>query len=202
MTNHNNLIHSLNGYAKPAKADRLCKGKRIYLFNKNGLKYVYFVAEGDFFLKSSENDKIISVISAPFVIGAMPSLEPMPVYIEMIDYGKILSIEYDFFWSLVNNKSLYSDAMKVISGYHTDLMKFINTHNECTETYVRALVERWDTYPCHIKKRFSLLFYIVNSSFISKSTASRIVKKLKEKGCVFLQNGKLVAKKEKSPPPE
>lgn len=192
LVNHINIIRKLNDYAQPAKVDRLSRGKRIYNFNSDDVKHVFFIVEGDFFLRSSISGKIIKVISSPFVIGAMPSLEPMPVYIERIDYGKIESIEYNYFWSLVNYQGLFPDAMKVMSGYHADLMKFINDHNESNEEHVRNLVSRWKYHPCHIKKKISLLFYITNSTFMSKSTAARIIKRLKENGCINLKDGKLV----------
>ncbi|EPV3677958.1 MULTISPECIES: helix-turn-helix domain-containing protein [Enterobacter cloacae complex] len=192
IVNHLNIIRKLNDNAEPAKVDSLSRGKRIYNFSCNDVKRVFFIIEGDFFLRSSETGKIIKVISAPFVIGAMPSLEPLPVFIEMIDYGKIKSIDYHYFWSLVNYQGLLPDAMTVMSGYHTDLMKFINSHNENNEKHVRTLVDRWKYHPGHIKKKISLLFFITNSTFMSKSTAARIIKRMKETGCINLKNGRLV----------
>ncbi|SFT38310.1 hypothetical protein SAMN05192562_10128 [Kosakonia arachidis] len=190
--NHLNIIRKLNAYAESAKVDRLSRGKRIYNFNSNGVKRVFFIIEGDFFLRSSETGKIIKVISAPFVIGAMPSLEPLSVYIEVIDYGKIKSIDYNYFWSLVNYQELLPDAMTVMSEYHTDLIKFINGYNESNEEHVRTLVDRWKYHPCHIKKKISLLFFITNSTFMSKSTAARIIKRMKETRCINLKDGRLV----------
>ncbi|KOY60674.1 hypothetical protein AM629_18065 [Photorhabdus heterorhabditis] len=192
IINHINIIRRLNDYAESAKVDRFSKGKRIYNFSSNDAKRVFFIIEGDFFLRSSETGKIIKVISAPFVIGAMPSLEPQSVFIQMIDYGKIKSLDYNYFWSLVNYQGLFPDAMKVMSGYHTDLMKFINGHKESNEEHVRTLVDRWKYHPCHIKKKISLLFFITNSSFMSKSTAARIIKRMKETGCINLKDGRLV----------
>lgn len=192
IVNHLNIIRKINDNAEYAKADRLSRGKRIYNFSTNDVKRVFLIVEGDFFLRSSDTGKIIKIISAPFVIGAMPSLEPMPVFIEMIDYGKIKSIGYDYFWSLVNHHGLLPDAMTVMSGYHTDLMKFINGQNESNEKHVRSLVERWKYHPCHIKNKVSLLSFITNSTFMSKSTVARILKRMKESGCINLKDGRLV----------
>lgn len=115
--NHAYIIKKLNDYAKQANIDRLYRGKRIYHFNNNDEERVFLLIEGDFFLRTSKSGKIIKVISAPYVIGAIPSSEPMSLFIEMIDYGKIKQLEYNYFWRLVNYQKLHSDTMKVMSEY-------------------------------------------------------------------------------------
>lgn len=194
--NHAYIIKKLNDYAKQANIDRLYRGKRIYHFNNNDEERVFLLIEGDFFLRTSKSGKIIKVISAPYVIGAIPSSEPMSLFIEMIDYGKIKQLEYNYFWRLVNYQKLLSDTMKVMSEYHADIIKFIDEHNENNEEHVQALVNRWKEQPPHIKKKISLLFYITNSSFISRSTASRIIKRMKETGLINLKNGRIVSLKQ------
>ena len=81
--------------------------------------------------------------------------------------------------------------MAVISGYHTEILSYIEAQNSCTETHTKNMIERWNAYPSHIRKRFSLLYFLINSSYLSKSTLCRIMKKLKEAGSLQLERGKL-----------
>ena len=184
-----NIIHNMEPYIKPARFDRLSRGKQFFDFFTGQERKVYLIKEGDFIIRSKNGNKIINIITGPFVIGAMPALEAPPIFIEKVDYGKIYSIEYNQFWSLVNHQGLFPDVM---SGYHTDLLNCLQSHYANSEVQVTNAISRWSAFPCHIKKRFSVLYFLTNSTFLSKSTASRVLKKLRETGAVQLDKGKLI----------
>lgn len=189
---HLNIIHNMEPYIKPARFDRLSRGKQFFDFFTGQERKVYLIKEGDFIIRSKNGNKIINIITGPFVIGAMPALEAPPIFIEKVDYGKIYSIEYNQFWSLVNHKGLFPDVMKIMSGYHTDLLNCLQSHYANSEVQVTNAISRWSAFPSHIKKRFSVLYFLTNSTFLSKSTASRVLKKLRETGAVQLDKGKLI----------
>lgn len=193
ISQHGHVISSLSEFASVSSADKISRGKQFYEFCDSKKRKVYFITEGDFIVRSKNGSKIITIISAPFVIGAMPSLDSPPVYLEKVDYGRIYSLEYNYFWSLVYHKELHSDVMTILSGYHSDLLNYMQVQNNDAEVHTMNLIRRWSLFPCHIKKRFSLLYFLTNSSFISKSTASRTLKKLKDEGVIDLERGRLSA---------
>lgn len=191
MMNHGRIIASLSNVSSQASADKLSRGKQFYYFCNHGERKVFLIMEGDFIVRSENGNKIINIISAPYVIGALPSIDPPPIWLEKVGYGRIYAIEYHQFWCVVDKKELRSDVMAIISAYHSDLLDYLQIASPDSEQYTLNLIRKWNSFPCHIKKRFSLLFFLTNSSFLSKSTASRTLKKLKDEGVIKLDKGRL-----------
>ena len=191
LPGHSVLMQNMQRDCFPAKFDKMSKGKQIFEFSDGVKRKVFFIEEGDFLVRTRKDNKIITIISGPFVIGLIPTANSLPLYLEKIDHGKISAIEYNHFWSLVNYRDLLPDVMAVISGYHTEILSYIEAQNSCTETHTKNMIERWNACPSHIRKRFSLLYFLINSSYLSKSTLCRIMKKLKEAGSLQLERGKL-----------
>jgi hypothetical protein len=188
---HLALIKNMKGDFITAKFDKLSKGKQIFEFSDGARRKIFFVEEGDFLVKTKKDNKLITIVTGPFVIGLVPTADTLPFYLEKVDNGKISSIDYNHFWSLVNYRELLPEAMSVISCYHTEILSYIKTHNSCAETHTRNMIERWNKYPSHIRKRFSLLYFLSNSSHLSKSTLCRVIKRLKDAGNLQLERGKL-----------
>ncbi|XGI79144.1 hypothetical protein ACED16_19195 [Enterobacter hormaechei] len=191
ISGHSVLIKKMQRDFSTAKFDKLSRGKQIFEFCVGVKRKVFFIEEGDFMVRRKKDNKIITIITAPFVIGLVPAEESLPLYLEKIDHGKISFIEYTHFWSLVNYRDLLSEVMNVVSGYHTEILGYLELHTSCTETYTKNMIERWNKYPLHIRKRFSLLYFLVNSSYLSKSTLCRILKRFKEAGLLQLERGKM-----------
>lgn len=190
---HRNIIEKLKGITSPAKIDKISKGKRLYELQTQTEKRVLFIIEGDYIIRSKINNKIIDIVSAPFVVGVTPSLEPLQVYLECIDYGRINSMEYTQFWSVVNHQDLMTEVMRIISGYHSMIVNCLQLHHASTEEQYKKIVFQWSNFPERVKSRFSLLFFVVNTLSVSKSTACRFLSKMKNEGIIETDNGKLVA---------
>ncbi|MFH7803648.1 transcriptional regulator [Enterobacter cloacae] len=188
--NHERVIDALTKYTQVANPDEILRGKRRYHFTKANVRRVMFILDGDFLLKIKSENKVLNILSAPFVVGVTPALDEPPIYLERIDYGKISFIDYDVFWRLVFEKGLFNDAMSILSGQHSDLMNYIQLPKNNSHDEVISLIGRWVKLPPHLKKRFSALYLIENSSNLSKSTICRILKKLIEKGDLTLVNGR------------
>ena len=191
MINHGRVIASLSNFSSPASADKLSRGKQFYYFCNHGERKVFLIMEGDFIVRSENGNKIINIVSAPHVIGALPSIDPPPIWLEKVDHGRVHAVEYNKFWRIVYQKELRSDVMDIISSYHSDLLSYLQIASPDSEEYTLNLIRKWNSFPCHIKERFSLLFFLTNSSFLSKSTASRTLKKLKDEGVIKLDKGRL-----------
>jgi len=190
---HRKIIEKLKDITSPAKIDKISKGKRLYELHTQSQKKVLFIMEGDYIIRSKINNKIIDIVSAPFVIGVTPSLEPLQVYIECIDFGRIHSMEYTQFWSVVNHQDLITEVMRIISGYHSMIINCLQLHHANTEEQFKKIVFQWGEFPESVKSRFSLLFFVVNTLSVSKSTACRFLSKMKNEGVIETDNGKLVA---------
>ncbi|MGP4131764.1 helix-turn-helix domain-containing protein [Pantoea tagorei] len=190
--NHERIIDALAGYTQIANPDEISRGKRRYHLTKDNVRRVMFVLDGDFLLKLKNEHKVLNVLSAPFVVGVNPTLDDPPVYLERIDYGKVSFIDYEKFWRLVFEKDLFDDAMSILSGQYSDLMNYIQLPKSNSFEEVISLIERWKKLPPHLKKRFSALYLIENSSHLSKSSICRVLKELKERGELQLVNGKFV----------
>lgn len=190
--NHERIIDALAGYTQIANPDEISRGKRRYHLTKDNVRRVMFVLDGDFLLKLKSEHKVLNVLSAPFVVGVNPTLDDPPVYLERIDYGKVSFIDYEKFWRLVFEKDLFDDAMSILSGQYSDLMNYIQLPKSNSFEEVISLIDRWKKLPPHLKKRFSALYLIENSSHLSKSSICRVLKELKERGELQLVNGKFV----------
>ncbi|ADO07914.1 transcriptional regulator [Pantoea sp. Bo_2] len=188
--NHERIIDALAGYTQVANPDEISRGKRRYHLTKDNVRRVMFILDGDFLLKLKSENKVLNILSAPFVVGVTPALDEPPVYLERIDYGKVSFIDYDVFWRLVFEKDLFNDAMSILSGQYSDLMNYIQLPKNNSHDEVISLIGRWEKLPPHLKKRFSALYLIENSSHLSKSSICRVLKELKEKGELTLVNGK------------
>ncbi|MGC0878812.1 transcriptional regulator [Pantoea agglomerans] len=188
--NHERIIDALAGYTQIASPDEISRGKRRYHLTKDNVRRVMFILDGDFLIKLKSENKVLNILSAPFVVGVTPALDEPPVYLERIDYGKVSFIDYDVFWRLVFEKDLFNDAMSILSGQYSDLMNYIQLTKNNSHDEVISLIARWEKLPPHLKKRFSALYLIENSSHLSKSSICRVLKELKEKGELTLINGK------------
>lgn len=188
--NHERVIDALAGYTQAANPDEISRGKRRYHLTKDNLRRIMFILDGDFLLKLKGDHKVLNVLSAPFVVGVTPALDEPPVYLERIDYGKVSFIDYDLFWQLIFEKDLFNDAMSILSGQYSDLMNYIQLSKNNSYDEVVSLIRHWEKLPPHLKKRFSALCLIQNSSHLSKSSICRVLKELKEKGELTLVNGK------------
>ncbi|MCH9407592.1 helix-turn-helix domain-containing protein [Pantoea agglomerans] len=188
--NHERIIDALAGYTQVASPDEISRGKRRYHLTKDNVRRVMFILDGDFLIKLKSENKVLNILSAPFVVGVTPALDEPPVYLERIDYGKVSFIDYDVFWRLVFEKDLFNDAMSILSGQYSDLMNYIQLTKNNSHDEVISLIGRWEKLPPHLKKRFSALYLIENSSHLSKSSICRVLKELKEKGELTLINGK------------
>ncbi|MDH2069261.1 transcriptional regulator [Pantoea sp. GD03673] len=188
--NHERIIDALAGYAQIANPDEISRGKRRYHLTKDNVRRVMFILEGDFLLKLKGGSKVLNILCAPHVVGIAPALDEPPVYLERIDYGKVSFIEYDVLWRLIFERDLFNDAMAILSGKYSDLMNYIQLPKSNSHDEVISLINRWEKLPSHLKKRFSALYLIENSSHLSKSSICRVLKELKEKGELTLVNGK------------
>ncbi|WP_263054619.1 helix-turn-helix domain-containing protein [[Curtobacterium] plantarum] len=188
--NHERIIDALAGFTQIANPDEISRGKRRYHLTKDHVRRVMYILDGDFLLKLKGENKVLNILSAPFVVGVTPALDEPPVYLERVDYGKVSFIDYDVFWRLVFEKDLFNDAMSILSGQYSDLMNYIQLPKSNSYDEVLSLIERWKKLPTHLKKRFSALYLIENSSHLSKSSICRVLKELKEKGELVLINGK------------
>ncbi|MEM6162499.1 transcriptional regulator [Erwinia sp. P6884] len=190
--NHERIIDELVGFTQVANPDEISRGKRRYHLTKDNTRRVMFILDGDFLLKLKGENKVLNILSAPSVVGVTPALDEPPIYLERIDYGKISFIDYESFWRLIFEKDLFNDAMSILSGQYSDLMNYIRLPKGNSHEEVLSLIGRWKTLPPHLKKRFSALYLIENSSHLSKSSISRVLKELKEKGELELVNGKFI----------
>ncbi|WP_261642337.1 helix-turn-helix domain-containing protein [Erwinia mallotivora] len=184
------IINSILSDAENSEPDEISRGKRRYKFYKNDSRVVYLLLEGDFCLKTKGNNKILSILSAPYIIGFIPSSQEVPLYLERVDYGKIKHIDYDSFWKFVNEKKMVDEVMNIMSAQYTDLMNVISLNKSTSSEEVRALVQRWQKIPQHLQKRFSVMYLIENSSDLSKSSISRVLKEMKESGEISLDRGR------------
>ncbi|WBV24053.1 transcriptional regulator [Pantoea piersonii] len=190
--NHERIIDALAGYTQIAEPDEISRGKRRYHLTKDNVRRVLFILDGDFLLKLKSENKVLNILSAPFVVGVTPALDEPPVYLERIDYGKVSFVDYETFWRLVFEKNLFNDAMSILSGQYSDLMDYLQLPKSNSHDEVVSLIERWGKLPPHLKKRFSALYLLENSSHLSKSSIFRVLKDLKDKGELVLVNGKFV----------
>ncbi|MCX8958748.1 transcriptional regulator [Erwinia psidii] len=184
------LIDLIAPYAENSEPDEISRGKRRYKFYKNGTRVVYLLLEGDFCLKIKGNNKILNILSAPYIIGFIPSSQEVPLYLERVDYGKVKHIDYDTFWRLVNENNMIDEAMNVISAQYADVVEMISLNKSTSSEEVRSLVRRWQQIPPHLQKRFSVMYLIENSSDLSKSSISRVLKEMKESGEISLDRGR------------
>ncbi len=184
------IIELLLPVAHNSEPDEISRGKRRYTFLKKGQRVVYLLTEGDFFVKVREGNKIMSIVSAPLVTGFTPYQEDIPLYLERVDYGKIKHVNYEVFWQCVKDHGVFDDAMTVMASQYTDLMQHISLNRYTSVSEVRALIQRWQEIPEHLKRRFSVMYLIENSSYLSKSSISRVLKDMREKGVIELEKGK------------
>ncbi|MGU3525033.1 transcriptional regulator [Enterobacteriaceae bacterium C23F] len=190
IKNQERIISFLIDYAEIANPDAIIRGKRRYNLSDGKCRRVFFITEGDFLLKLKDENKIINILSAPFVVGATPALDAPPLYLEKIDYGKVYRIDYGQFWRLVSDNRLLDDVLSILSGQYSDLMNYIMLSKSNSHDQVISLLERWSKIPSHLKKRFSVLYLLENSSYLSKSSISRVLKELKDKGELILEKGR------------
>lgn len=190
IENHERIIDRLGQYTQVANPDEISRGKRRYHFSHEEKRRVFFILEGDFLLKTTGENKMISILSAPCVIGVSPALDAPPLYLERVDYGKVCSIDYDQFWQLTMEQDLFGDVMSVLSGQYSDLMNYIMLSKSNSYDQVISLIERWQQIPPHLKRRFSALYLLEHSSYLSKSSISRVLKELKESGDLTLDRGR------------
>lgn len=190
IENHERIIDCLADYTQVANTDEISRGKRRYHFCQGVSRRVFFILEGDFLLKLQSENKMLNILSAPFAMGVSPSLDAPPLYLERVDYGKVNYIDYDLFWQLVLEKDLLSDVMSIMSGQYSDLMNYIMLSKSNSYDQVISLIERWQKIPPHLKRRFSALYLLEHSSYLSKSSISRVLKELKESGELTLERGR------------
>ncbi|HAT8012232.1 helix-turn-helix domain-containing protein [Citrobacter rodentium NBRC 105723 = DSM 16636] len=192
IVNHDKIITSLSEHSTLAQPDSIIRGKRRYNLSHEHSRRIFFILEGDFLLKMrvKNEEKMLNILSAPYVVDVTPALDALPLYLERVDYGRVHSLSYDRFWQLVREKDLLDDTMSILSGHYSDLLNYITTSKSSSYEQVISLIERWQRLPSHLKKRFSALYLIENSSWLSRSSICRVLKELKDRGELKLDNGR------------
>lgn len=190
LESHEKIIDCFSSHAQLANPDEISRGKRRYHFGHGDTRRVFFILEGDFLLKLQSENKMLNILSAPFVMGVSPSLDAPPLYLERVDYGKVSYVDYDFFWEVVLEKDRLSEVMSIMSEQYSDLMNYIMLSKSNSYDQVISLIERWQQIPPHLKRRFSALYLIEHSSYLPKSSISRVLKELKDSGELTLERGR------------
>ncbi|WP_231566734.1 transcriptional regulator [Erwinia sp. 9145] len=185
------FINIFSPFMLNAEPDEISRKKRRYRFDKNDQCVVYFLQEGDYFLSTQNGHKIIDILSSPSIAGVVPGLSKMPLYLERVDYGKISYLPHDDFWRLVFEFDLFDDAMLIMSAQQSELINYIALNKANALEEVRSLIGWWSKIPDHLKRRFSIMYLIENSSWLSKSSISRALKAMKEKGEIALERGRI-----------
>ncbi len=187
------VIKEIMPFCQTATPDEVYKGKRRYDFNKEGEQLVFVIEEGDYFVKRRQDDKVIELITSPSVIGFLPALrEDYPIYLERIDYGKISYITLKNCMRIIFSHQMMGDVLYILSQRFTNMIYFISDNNGDATKEVCNAITRLQNLPDHIKKRFSALSLIGQTTHLSKSSISRVLKKLQDDGVLSLDKGHLL----------
>ncbi|WP_231877590.1 transcriptional regulator [Erwinia sp. ErVv1] len=189
---HQKIIDSLSSFSVISEHDEISRKKRRYRFLKNALPVVYLLSEGDYLLNTQGSNKLLNIVSSPYVVGMIHNSDDTPLYLERIDYGKISHIPLETFWHLICKKNLLDDAMLLICEHFSDLTEYITLNKSNAYEEVKSLSHYWEKLPPHLLKRYSAMYLIENSSWLSKSSISRALKIMKERGEITLEKGHMV----------
>lgn len=182
----------LSPHSNIAPPTKVIKGKRLYFFYPSGEQVIYFLDEGTFLMKQSIDDKVISVILSPAIIGwSMVTLDGGELYLERVDYGKIRSIPFNTAMRIITAYERFDDVLTIVNtGFHALIDHCIGNHGDSL-SIVHKMLRSLNQLPPDVKLRFSALSYISQRTSLSKSTIKRGLKQLQQQGLLTLERGKL-----------
>ena len=93
---------------------------------------------------------------------------------------------------IIFSHQMMGDVLYILSQRFTNMIYFISDNNGDATKEVCNAITRLQNLPDHIKKRFSALSLIGQTTHLSKSSISRVLKKLQDDGVLSLDKGHLL----------
>lgn len=186
------LTKTLYPHTHSATPSEIVKGKRRYHLHTKGEQFIYFLDEGEFLMKRTRDNKVISVILSPSIVGwSQALLDCDDIYLERIDYGKIRCVPFDLAFRVVTAYQRFDDVLKIANFWFHYLVNFCVDNDGDSISIVEKMLVSLNNLPPEVRQRFSALTFIAERTSLSKSTIFRVLKKLQEEHIIELENGRL-----------
>ncbi|QTF09176.1 helix-turn-helix domain-containing protein [Brenneria izadpanahii] len=186
------LTKMLYPYTSSAAPSEIVKGKRRYHIHTENGKVIYFLDEGEFLMKRTRDNKVISVILSPSIVGwSQAVLGCDDIYLERIDYGKIRCLPFDLAFRVVTAYQRFDDVLNIVNFWFHYLVNFCVDNDGDSVSIVEKMLISLNNLPPEVRQRFSALTYIAERTSLSRSTIFRILKKLQEEQAIEMENGRL-----------
>ncbi|MCG8710751.1 helix-turn-helix domain-containing protein [Brenneria sp. 4F2] len=186
------LTKTLSPHARLANPTEVVKGKRRYHLHSDGEQFIYFLDEGEFLMKRTRDNKVISVILSPSIVGwSLAVLGGDDIYIERVDYGKIRCLPFDIALRVVTAYQRFDDVLRIVNFWFHYLVNFCVDNDGDSASIVKKMLISLNNLPPEVRHRFSALTYIADRTSLSKSTIFRVLKKLQQEKAIEMENGRL-----------
>ncbi|MEC5341968.1 helix-turn-helix domain-containing protein [Brenneria populi] len=188
----NRLTKTLSPHTRLATPTEIVKGKRRYHMRSGGEQLIYFLDEGEFLMKRTRDNKVISVIVSPSIVGwSLAALGGNDIYIERVDYGKIRCLPLDIALRVVTAYQRFDDVLYIVNFWFHYLVNFCVDNDGDSISVVEKCLVSLSNLPPEVRRRFSVLTFISERTSLSKSTIFRILKKLQQEQVIEMENGRL-----------
>ncbi|KAA8995378.1 hypothetical protein FJU30_24635 [Affinibrenneria salicis] len=186
------LTKMLSPHARSAIPTEVIKGKRRYHLRCAGEQVIYFLDEGEFLMKRTRDNKVISVILSPSIVGwSLAALEGDDIYIERVDYGKIRCLPFNIALRVVTAYQRFDDVLNIVNFWFHYLVNFCVDNDGDSVSIVKKMLISLNNLPPEVRQRFTALTFIAQRTSLSKSTIFRVLKKLQENELIELERGRL-----------
>ncbi|MCL2898695.1 helix-turn-helix domain-containing protein [Brenneria tiliae] len=186
------LTKMLSPHAHAAIPSEVVRGKRRYHLHSSGEQVIYFLDEGEFLIKRTRDNKVISVILSPTIVGwSLAALKSDDIYIERVDYGKIRCLPFNIALRVVTAYQRFDDVLIIINFWFHFLIDFCADNDGDSLSIVKNMLLSLNKLPPDVRRRYTALTFIAQRTSLSKSTIFRVLKKLQTEKLIELERGRL-----------
>lgn len=176
----------------------LSSAKQVINFENSNKKYVFYLKIGEVEVRRLIDDKIISNIKSPAIIGLSTLFhEENYHYIRSSSNIEILAIESREMVKVIGDNNLWEDAFIIMSSALISLY-FRDEVVSSNKVYgvVRNHIEILWSLSENERSQISIFDFILSRTSISRSSLNKILKNLSIGGYIKLNRGRLLDKKQ------
>ncbi|RLM28249.1 hypothetical protein BIY29_00915 [Brenneria alni] len=187
------LTKILSPHARTAHPTHVVRGKRRYHLLNAGKPRIYLIDEGVFLIRKTKDNKIVSVISSPTIVGwSIAMIDQDIIYLEKVDYGKIRWMPLDVAMRIVTAYQRFDDVLKIVNFRFQLLVNHCVDNSGDSISVVEKTLRSLNQLPPDVRQRFTALTYLSQYTSLSKSTINRVLKRLQHDGMIALDRGRLI----------
>ncbi|WP_049292243.1 helix-turn-helix domain-containing protein [Franconibacter helveticus] len=184
------ILDKVSPFAEPFIATR----GEVLQYNISGKHQSYLLHSGSITLNRRGDGMILKKESAPFILGVSNQYSSNgSLYVKAIENSQLSRLSAERFNLLIGSYNLWQELSYLLI-YNASSMYAHSAMNSQMSSYdlIRFQLNELMNEPDNIRQSTTAANYILNRTYLSRSSVMRIIASLRNEGYITLQRGVLV----------